>query len=243
MISFVRSFSAFILCAILLSACLPAYLQKLDLIREREIPLVREQMRLVELYPGDPVHIRIFKEEAALEVWVRHRGTGRYALYKTYPICAFSGTLGPKLREGDHQAPEGFYSVTQDWLWPQSKYHLAMNIAYPNEFDKSQGRTGSAIMIHGACESEGCYAMTDPGIEEIYVLVESALENGQTEVPVHIFPFHMTPENMIRHRNSKWLGFWYMLKEGHDHFIRTRVPPAVGVYNGQYIFGSGSTGA
>lgn len=191
------------------------------------------------LWPGAPTFIRIFKEEHILEAWLQNPDTGRYELFKTYPICNFSGDLGPKLKEGDRQAPEGFYAVSEDWLWPSSKYHLAMNIGFPNEYDKAHGRTGSHLMIHGGCRSEGCYAMTDRQIEEIYVLVEQSLLNGNETVPIHIFPFRMDGITLEKHRGHPWMRYWINLKRGYDMFEKTRVPPIVTVSNGLYEFQPG----
>jgi len=181
---------------------------------------------------GSSIYIRIFKEEAELEVWLQHGA--RYELFKTYPICAESGTLGPKEREGDAQSPEGFYSVTASKLNPRSNYHLSFDIGYPNAYDRSLGRTGSFIMVHGNCVSIGCFAMTDPGIEEIYLLAQAALEKGQKSVAVHVFPFRMTAENTRQHASSRWAPFWSELKAGYDAFEAKHVPPDVDVNGGHY---------
>jgi murein L,D-transpeptidase YafK len=180
---------------------------------------------------GDPVFIRIFKEESALELWMRDDEGWR--LFEAYQICRWSGRLGPKLREGDRQAPEGFYEVSLPQLNPYSRHHLAMNIGFPNTFDRAHGRTGSFLMIHGGCASIGCYAMTDASVDDIYRLVEAALNGGQRRVPIHIFPFRMTEANIERHAASKWAGFWQNLKHGYDTFERGRLP-AVDVVNGRY---------
>ena len=136
------------------------------------------------------------------------------------------------------QAPEGFYSVTKSQLNPASSYHLAFNIGYPNEYDRAHQRTGSLIMVHGSNVSIGCFAMTDPVIEEIYLVVEAALNHGQERVPVHVFPFRMTEERMAnaRMQNDVWLGFWETLKEGHDLFEAKKLPPEVSVRDGRYAF-------
>jgi len=182
---------------------------------------------------GSAVYIRIFKEEAELDVWLKNGA--RYELFKTYPICALSGALGPKLREGDSQSPEGFYSVTRPKLNPASHYHLAFDIGYPNAYDRSLGRTGSSIMVHGNCVSIGCFAMTDDGIEEIYSLVDAALAKGQESFAVHVFPFRMTDEKTRRHASSTWAQFWSDLKSGYDAFEAKHVPPDVGVNGGRYV--------
>jgi murein L,D-transpeptidase YafK len=188
---------------------------------------------------GAPVFIRIFKEESSLELWLQERSSGKFKLLSQYPICYFSGDLGPKQRTGDGQSPEGFYSVPPGSLNPYSDYHLSFNLGYPNAFDRAKGRTGSALMVHGGCVSIGCYAMTDDGIEEIYTLASAALRDGQSAFQVHIFPFRMTSANLARHRHSEWLDFWSNLKEGYDLFERDQLPPRVTVRGGRYSFTRG----
>jgi len=183
---------------------------------------------------GDPVYLRIFKEEAELEVWMQHGE--RYHLIQTYPICAYSGDLGPKLQEGDRQSPEGFYYVTKSRLNPNSRFHLSFNLGYPNRYDRAHGRTGSFLMVHGDCVSIGCYAMTDEKIEEIYELVEQALTEGQKSVYVHVFPFRMTAANMQRHQGERWYTFWENLKEGYDRFEKYHEPSKVTVRQKKYRF-------
>lgn len=155
---------------------------------------------------GRRVAIRIIKETRILEVYVNEQKTWRLA--KAYPIVAMSGELGPKTAEGDRQAPEGFYATTLPLLNPRSKFHLSFNVGYPNAYDKSLGRTGSFIMVHGGDRSIGCFAMGDPAIEEIYTLVHQALRAGQTSVPIHIFPFEMTKERLLQEQDSPHYDFW-----------------------------------
>lgn len=181
---------------------------------------------------GDPVFIRIFKEESLLEVWIRTET--EYEHLKDYVICAYSGALGPKLKEGDRQAPEGFYKVKKYQLNPNSKFHLSFNLGYPNKYDRAHDRTGSFLMVHGNCVSVGCYAMTNDKIEEIYDLVESALQKGQKFVPVHAYPFRMTEEMMALFSENEWYDFWINLKEGYDYFEAQRVPPRIKVKKKQY---------
>lgn len=181
---------------------------------------------------GDPIFIRIFKEESLLEVWIRSKA--KYRHLKDYVICSYSGSLGPKLKEGDCQAPEGFYTVKKHQLNSNSKYHLAFNLGYPNEYDRAHERTGSFLMVHGNCVSIGCYAMTDEKIEEIYSLLETALEKGQKYVQVHAYPFRMTEENMSLFIDSEWYDFWVNLKEGYDFFEAENNPPHVKVEDRQY---------
>ena len=154
-----------------------------------------------------PIFIRVYKEESELEVW-KLRDDGRYYHYKTYPICTWSGELGPKQKAGDKQAPEGFYTITREQMNPDSRHYLAFNLGYPNAYDKAQRRSGDALMVHGKCSSAGCYAMTDGLMEEIYALAREAFIGGQDSFQVHAFPFRMTAANMARHAKSAWYPFW-----------------------------------
>jgi murein L,D-transpeptidase YafK len=181
-----------------------------------------------------PIFIRIYKEESVLEVW-KLREDGRFYLFKIYPICNWSGQLGPKVRTGDKQAPEGFYTIMPRQMNPNSNYHLAFNLGYPNPYDKANRRTGDFLMVHGGCGSSGCYAMTDALMEEVYALMREAFDGGQTVVHVHAFPFRMTKANMDRYAKSEWAGFWRTLKEGYDYFELTHQVPTVAVCNRRYV--------
>jgi murein L,D-transpeptidase YafK len=181
-----------------------------------------------------PVVMRVFKEEAELEVW-KQDITGHFQILKIYPICRWSGDLGPKLQEGDRQAPEGFYTITPELMNPNSNYYLAINVGYPNSFDRANKRDGSLLMIHGDCSSSGCYAMTDEQISEIYSLARDSLL-GRPSFQVQAYPFRLTPANLARHRNSPSLAFWKMLKIGNDHFETTHLEPRVDVCNRLYVF-------
>jgi murein L,D-transpeptidase YafK len=200
----------------------------------RVAPELNRKMNKMGATLGDAVFIRIFKKERMLEIWLRKGLT--YTKFKSYSICHHSGTLGPKLREGDKQSPEGFYTVGASQLNPNSDYHLSFNLGFPNEYDRSHHRTGSLLMIHGRCSSVGCFAMADFRMDEIYAIVESAIISGQHQVPVHIFPFKMTAANMAAMKNSKWIHFWENLKEGYDYFEGHRSPPIVTVENKRYQF-------
>jgi murein L,D-transpeptidase YafK len=188
--------------------------------------------------PGVPVHLRIYKLESEIEVWVQKDGSFEH--FATYPICMWSGRLGPKLQEGDRQAPEGFYTVDKDALNPNSRMHLSFNLGFPNIYDRSKGRTGSFLMVHGGCASIGCYAVTDDVVDELWAFVTKALDNGQERIPVHAFPFRMTERNMRLRRGDEWSGFWADLKMGYDLFEKTKVPPVVSVCEGRYVFEPGS---
>lgn len=188
-----------------------------------------------QLALGAPLFIRIFKETAELEVWLKDK-TDRWQLYRNYPICYFSGNLGPKLKEGDQQSPEGFYKVSRGLMNPNSKYHLSFNLGFPNRFDRANGRTGSYLMVHGNCVSIGCYAMTDAKIEEIFTLANAAFKKGQKRFQVHVFPFRMTDTNMERFSDSQWLEFWQNLKQGYDFFETHRQVPKISVSEKKYVF-------
>ena len=188
------------------------------------------------LKQGDEVLIRIFKEEAMLELWMKPNGKSEFIHFANYPVCNFSGELGPKLREGDLQSPEGFYRVERRSLNPHSRFYKSFNLGFPNSFDRSLGRTGSYLMVHGKCDSIGCYAMTDPQIEEIYSLVEMALKNGQSYVEVQAYPFKMNQARLDQEKQSRHYQFWGNLQEGYQQFERSQKPLEYSVQRGKYLF-------
>ncbi len=221
-----------LLAAAILSACSNA-----PMIAPAERPLPKETLMLLGKKGMDadaPMFIRVFKEESELELW-KARDDGRFYHFKTYPICNWSGDLGPKVQQGDKQAPEGFYAIAQNQMNPNSGFHLAFNLGYPNAYDKANRRTGDFLMVHGKCRSAGCYAMTDALMEEIYALARESFKGGQQAFQVHAYPFRMTDTNMARHKGHKWHPFWATLKEGYDHFEATRVPPSVAVCERKYV--------
>ena len=183
---------------------------------------------------GDKIYLRIFKQEGILEIWYKHKNNN-YQLYRTWDICTYSGGLGPKKAEGDGKSPEGFYATEKNLLKPNSNYHLAFNIGYPNAYDRAHGYTGSFIMIHGNCVSIGCYAMTDKGIEQIYAVVNQAINSGQKRIPIHIFPFRMTASNMQKFQNSAYMPFWSELKPAYDIFQSERRVADITVHNKHYV--------
>lgn len=202
------------------------------------IPLnskIVSEMTAKGMTPADPIMVRIYKQESELEVWKR-TSNGTYALLKTYPMCRWSGKLGPKTREGDRQAPEGFYTITRTQLNPRSQYFLSFNLGYPNELESALGYTGAALMVHGACTSAGCYAMTNNGVAEIYALAREALKGGQENFQVQALPFRMTPANFAAHRTDPNMAFWQNLREGVDYFDLTKQPPTVTACAGRYRF-------
>ncbi len=196
-------------------------------------PALQRDLAAAGLRWGAPVFIRIFKDESELELWLDDGQ--RFRLFRTYPICTWSGDLGPKLRQGDGQSPEGFYRIARGQLNPRSQYHLSFNLGYPNAYDRAHGRTGDYLMVHGSCVSIGCYAMGDDNIEQIYTLLSAALANGQGAAPVHVFPFRFGARDRASWRTSPWRDFWLNLREGHDAFERTGRPPRIGVAARRYV--------
>ncbi len=189
--------------------------------------------------PGAGMMVRIYKEEAELEVW-KEVADGSYRLFKTYEICAYSGGLGPKLREGDRQSPEGFYNISPGLMNPRSNYYLAFNMGYPNKFDRAHGRTGSNLMVHGACSSAGCYSMTDEQIAEIYALARETLAGGNNTFQVQAYPFRMTAENFARHRDNENISYWRNLQTGYLSSEVERGPADWDVCGGEYVFNARS---
>ena len=194
-----------------------------------------ELMKKLNMKLSSPVLMRIFKEENKFEVW-KMNASGRYDLLKSYDICRWSGDLGPKVKEGDRQAPEGFYAISPGLMNPRSDWYLAFNTGFPNAYDRANGRTGSALMVHGSCSSRGCYAMTDQQIQEIYALAREAFRGGQKTFQLQAFPFRLDGKNMAKHWNDPNMPFWKMLKEGYDTFEMTRMEPKVDVCGRKYVF-------
>jgi len=201
-------------------------------------PLSEETVALLSekgLQPGAHMFVRIFKQDAQLEVWLQNPQS-TFVHFKTYNICYWSGDIGPKLKEGDKQAPEGFYVVRASQMNPNSRYHLSFNMGYPNEYDRAHERTGAHLMVHGGCSSAGCYAVTDENVEEIFALAREAFEAGQENFHVHAFPFPLTAENLALYREHRWYDFWRNLRQGYEFFEKNRIPPVVGVADQRYVF-------
>ncbi len=212
-------------------------LSRFDKVKKRVVPRLEKELGKLGLEVGAPIFLRVFKEERVLELWVESKPGGSFKLFKTYKVCAMSGLLGPKQKEGDRQAPEGFYFVNRGRMNPQSNYHLSFDLGYPNAYDRYHKRTGAYLMIHGNCVSIGCFAMTDKFIEEIYSLADAALADGQKFFRVHSFPFRMSEERMAKiATDHKWQRFWENLKTGYDWFEKERLPPNVIERDGVYQF-------
>jgi murein L,D-transpeptidase YafK len=207
----------------------------------KELPQkILQQMKAKGMNKNSPVMFRLFKDEHVVEVW-KQKTNGRFDMIANYNICAWSGTLGPKRKEGDRQAPEGYYPIKPSLLNPASQYFLAINTGYPNAYDRAHGRTGSNLMIHGACSSSGCYSITDDNVQELFSFARDAFAGGQSEIMLEALPFRMTPEKMALYTKHKDFAFWQMLKEGYDYFELTKTPPKVGFCEKKYVFNRQST--
>ena len=207
-------------------------------------PIPAEMLALMQekhTTKGAPILIRTFKKEAELEIW-KMTSNGSYAHLKTYPMCRWSGQLGPKKREGDRQVPEGFYTITPGQMNPNSNYYLSFNVGYPNAYDKAHGYTGGLIMVHGDCSSAGCYSMTDEQIAEIYAIAREAFSGGQQAIQMQSMPFRMTPENLAKHRLDPNMPFWKEIKTGADSFEVTKREPKVAVCGRRYVFNATADG-
>jgi murein L,D-transpeptidase YafK len=194
-------------------------------------------------WPPKQLYLRSFKYDSQLEVWVRNNNKESYKLFKTYKVCALSGSLGPKRMEGDYQVPEGFYYINS--FNPKSTYHLALGLNYPNLSDvllSDSLKPGGEIYIHGNCITVGCIPVKDNQIEELYLLASYAKDNGEDFIPVHIFP--------VRYNNSKssefllkttkedqeYQHFSMRIKEVYDYFEQHKKLPLISVNKkGDYV--------
>jgi murein L,D-transpeptidase YafK len=198
-------------------------------------PRTQAAMEAIGSSKNAPVLIRTYKKEAELEIW-KMKADGHYAYLKSFPMCRWSGQLGPKVREGDRQVPEGFYAITPSRMNPNSAYYLSFDVGYPNAYDRAMGHTGGSIMVHGVCSSAGCFSMTDAQIAEIYAIAREAFAGGQHAIQMQSYPFRMTAENLAKYRLDKNIGFWNQLKEGSDNFEVTKQDVVAGVCNKHYVF-------
>lgn len=204
-----------------------------NLAKNKKPPKAIQGAKIDRSLLGKEVYLRLFKKEHTLELYLKQGS--KFVLANSYDICTFSGGLGPKKRTGDHKSPEGFYQVNAGHLQPNSKYYKAINIGFPNAYDRSKGYSGQFLMIHGACVSIGCYAMTDKYIKEIYEFTAAAMRNGQTNVDINIYPFRMTERNLKSYSKDPNYNFWKQLQPGYQYFEVTGLPPKVSVQGGEYV--------
>ncbi len=216
---------------------IPATSRSLSIVEETRARLDAGLKRM-DLKVGDPVFLRLFKEERELEVWMKPAGKPSYTLFKVYRMSDVEGKVGPKIKEGDGQAPEGFYYVSPARFVPDTKHYLGLDLGYPNDYDKYHGRTGGDLMIHGGSRAAGAFAIPKKGMEEVYTLAAAAVSSGQKFFRVNVFPFRMDDKRMDKEfkRNSKWLDFWINLKEGYDFFENAHFPPDVALSGGEYDY-------
>jgi murein L,D-transpeptidase YafK len=220
----------------LLAGCDDSYLDQSSARSQQPISSATlAKMEALDTTPSSPTIIRTYKKEAELEIW-KMKSNGEYALLKSYPMCRWSGQLGPKKREGDMQVPEGFYSIAPGQMNPNSHYYLAFNVGYPNAYDRAYGRTGGNVMVHGVCSSAGCFSMTDEQVADIYAIARDSFAGGQREIQLQSYPFHMTAQNMAKFRLDPNIEFWKNLKDGSDHFEVTKNEPSVLVCGKHYVF-------
>lgn len=228
-------FALVAIAGILLAGCVSSVLEVENKSTQPIPAKVTKEMAKKGVTASGAVLVRIFKQESELEVWKR-TSSGKFALLKTYPICRWSGDLGPKKKTGDRRAPEGFYAVNAGHLNPKSQYYLSFDLGFPNKLEAAHGYTGDALMVHGACSSQGCFAMTDEAMSEIYPVVRDALKYGQPSVQVQSYPFRMTPANMAAQRGHPDFAFWQNIKQGYDIFEVTKRQPKVSYCDGKYVF-------
>ncbi len=200
---------------------------------DNNINSLKSEFKKQKLTWANAVFIRIFKQTNTLEIWVKQQQ--QFVLFKSYPICYFSGTIGPKKRTGDNQAPEGIYGITANQMNPYSNYHLSFNVGYPNQFDQFYNYTGSSIMVHGNCVSIGCFAMTDAVIEEIWTLMHASFTGGQQKIMVHIFPFNNMASTIKQYANNGNYNFWKQLSPIDSAFNATHQVPNIKISKGKYL--------
>lgn len=223
-------------CTLWLSACQQQPLWLTPPKARQDLPTaLRQKIAKLGIDKYAPVLIRIFKKENKLEIWKLSRAAN-YIKVASYNICAWSGKLGPKFMEYDRQAPEGFYSLTTNHMNAYSHYYLAFDIGFPNEVDKANGRSGHHLMIHGACSSSGCYAMSDKSMAQIYALVRDGFLGGQSKVQIQALPFALNAANMALYAHDKNFTFWQNLKIGYDIFNITHQPVDYSAQKGAYKF-------
>jgi len=192
-------------------------------------------------YPPKDIYLRAFKSQNELELWARNNASSEYKLVKTYRVCAISGSLGPKRMRGDRQVPEGYYFI-EDFN-NKSDYYLSLQLNYPNFSDQALGNpeTGNDIYIHGGCVTVGCLPMTDPGIQEIFTVCLNARLNGETYIPVHIFPTRLTKTGIAYLKreygnDASKQQLWEQLKTGYEYFEKYhKLLPVMYTPDGKYV--------
>jgi murein L,D-transpeptidase YafK len=213
-----------------------AFKEKKDLVEKK---VIANQLTLNNIN----IILIAYKDNDLLEIYAKSKEEKTYKKITSYEICARSGELGPKRKRGDFQVPEGFYHI--DRFNPTSNFYLSLGINYPNLSDRRKSKfsnLGGDIFIHGSCATIGCLPMTDDYIKEIYLLAIHAKNNGQEKIPVYVFPFKMTDDNMTSYiaknkENKELISFWNNIKTGYDRFVKNREELTISIAeNGDYRF-------
>ena len=250
-----KSFNSFIAFVIFfgfynLTNAQPSFLQgqksypRVDILFKQKEDTIKKQFAAAKLsFPPKQIYLRSFKYDSELEVWVRSNNNDTFKLFKTYKVCALSGSLGPKRIEGDFQVPEGFYHINE--FNPKSMYHLSLGINYPNASDDILSDTlkpGGDIYVHGGCVTVGCIPIKDYQIEELYLLASYAKDNGQDFIPVHIFPVRYNNPKSFKYLafaskdNKDYQLFAVGLQDVYDYFNHHKKLPVIGVDDkGEYV--------
>ena len=214
-----------------------------DAMKRKEDTIQKQFVKKGLNWPAKYIYIRSFKYDSQLEVWVKNDHKDKYKLFKTYKVCALAGTLGPKRLEGDYQVPEGFYYINE--FNAKSAYHLSLGLNYPNSSDRilsDANSPGGEIFIHGSCVTVGCIPLTDPLIEELYIITAHAKDQGQDFIPVHIFPVRFNVKKSVDYLN-KSIGedaslkrFTSNLEDAFSYFeLYKQLPVAMVTAKGDYI--------
>lgn len=243
---------AYLVCSIFYftATAQPSFLQeqksnpRIDLFFKQKEDTLKKQFAAAKIsFPPKQIYLRSFKYDSELEVWVKNSNADSFKLFKTYKVCALSGSLGPKRIEGDFQVPEGFYYVNE--FNPKSMYHLSLGLNYPNASDEiisDSTKPGGEIYVHGGCVTVGCIPIKDYQIEELYLLASYAVENGQDFIPVHIFPVRYNNPKSFKYLalsskdNNDYQLFAVGLQDAYDYFNHYKKIPIIAVDSkGEYI--------
>jgi len=214
-----------------------------DVVKRKQDTLMKQFAAQGFTWPANQIYIRSFKYDSQLEVWIRNNSREPFKLFKTYKVCALSGSMGPKRIQGDYQVPEGFYYINE--FNPRSMYHLSLGINYPNASDRVLADTyqpGGDIYIHGSCVTTGCIPIMDNQIEELYILAANAKNQGQDFIPVHIFPIRFNNEVSVQYLNkylqtfTEYAPFVEKLKDVYYYFEKYKKLPVIAVdAQGEYV--------
>ncbi len=200
---------------------------------------LQKELKKAGITSNFEVYMAAYKSEGKFELWLKGVGQNQFELFKTYNFCAHSGTIGPKVLEGDGQTPEGFYKINV--FNPESSYHLSLGLNYPNKVDLARtgkdNKAGNDIYIHGNCVTIGCIPLSDEKIKEVYLIAIEARNGGQKDIPVSIFPFKLTEDNLKKHgaQFPTQVTFWKTLQVGYAYFDKYKTLPKITQEKGGYV--------